>query len=86
MDGENVFDFIFIDASHSKNDVYDDATLAWKLLVPGGIMLFDDVLHKHNYDNQYGVMHDIGRFLRDIKHEGMLSWAANGYVYVKKEI
>jgi predicted O-methyltransferase YrrM len=36
------FDLIYIDASHDAIDVMTDACLAWKLLKPEGIMIFDD--------------------------------------------
>jgi len=39
-----LFDFIYIDGSHKCLDVYLDACLAWKLLKPGGIIVFDDYL------------------------------------------
>ena len=38
------FDFIYIDGSHKCLDVYLDACLAWKLLKPGGYIVFDDYL------------------------------------------
>jgi predicted O-methyltransferase YrrM/tetratricopeptide (TPR) repeat protein len=39
---EKKFDFIHIDASHFPEDCYTDAMLAWRVLKPGGILLFDD--------------------------------------------
>jgi len=36
------YDFIYIDGSHFAKDVLVDAVLAWELLKPGGIMIFDD--------------------------------------------
>jgi predicted O-methyltransferase YrrM len=36
------FDFVYVDASHLALDVIVDAALAWPLLVPGGILVFDD--------------------------------------------
>jgi SAM-dependent methyltransferase len=36
------FDFIYVDGSHAALDVIQDAAEAWKLLKPGGIMVFDD--------------------------------------------
>lgn len=36
------FDLIYIDASHFAIDVIVDAALAWKLLAPGGTLVFDD--------------------------------------------
>jgi len=36
------FDLVYVDASHIAVDVLVDAALAWKLLRPGGIAIFDD--------------------------------------------
>jgi predicted O-methyltransferase YrrM len=36
------FDFIYIDGSHIAKDVLTDACMAWPLLKPKGIMVFDD--------------------------------------------
>ncbi|MGZ8490094.1 MAG: class I SAM-dependent methyltransferase [Candidatus Binatia bacterium] len=36
------FDFIYIDGSHVAKDVLVDAVLAWDLLKPGGVIIFDD--------------------------------------------
>lgn len=41
---EALFDFIYIDGSHKCLDVYLDACLAWKLLKPSGVIVFDDFL------------------------------------------
>jgi SAM-dependent methyltransferase len=40
-DGET-FDLIYIDGSHAALDVMTDAVLCWRLLAPGGLMIFDD--------------------------------------------
>lgn len=39
---KKTFDLIHVDASHTLEDCYLDSMLAWKLLKPGGIFLFDD--------------------------------------------
>jgi SAM-dependent methyltransferase len=36
------YDIIYIDGSHSKDDVLEDAVLSWRLLKEGGILIFDD--------------------------------------------
>jgi predicted O-methyltransferase YrrM len=41
VDGRR-FDIAYIDGSHCSADVYSDAVLTWPMLVPGGIMIFDD--------------------------------------------
>lgn len=39
---EPAFDLIYIDGSHKAFDVLEDAVLSWRLLRPGGVMIFDD--------------------------------------------
>lgn len=36
------YDLIYIDGSHQAPDTLTDAVLAWRLLKPGGTMIFDD--------------------------------------------
>ena len=38
------FDFIYIDGSHIAKDVLTDACMAWPLLMPKGLMVFDDYM------------------------------------------
>lgn len=38
------FDFIYIDGSHQAPDVLTDAVMAWPLLKPAGLMVFDDYM------------------------------------------
>jgi predicted O-methyltransferase YrrM len=39
-----IFDFIYIDGSHTAPDVLTDACMAWPLLKPAGLMVFDDYM------------------------------------------
>ena len=41
-------DFIYIDGSHIAKDVLTDACMAWPLLKPKGLMVFDDYLWTPN--------------------------------------
>lgn len=36
------FDFIYVDGSHTRDDVLVDSILAWRLLAPDGICMWDD--------------------------------------------
>jgi predicted O-methyltransferase YrrM len=45
---EHSFDFIYIDGSHIAKDVLTDACMAWPLLSPKGLMVFDDYLWTPN--------------------------------------
>jgi len=44
---KQTYDFIYVDGSHDPEDAYADGVGAWKLLNPGGVMLFDDYLYPH---------------------------------------
>jgi len=48
-----VFDFIYIDGSHIAKDVLTDACMAWPLLKPKGIMVFDDYM----WGNPRDILH-----------------------------
>lgn len=36
------FDLVYVDGSHYSRDALEDAILAWRLLKPGGLLIFDD--------------------------------------------
>ena len=40
--GPPQFDFVYVDGSHVAKDVLTDAVMAWPLLKPDGVMVFDD--------------------------------------------
>ena len=42
--GTDDYDFIYIDGSHTAPDVLTDACMAWPLLKPAGLMVFDDYM------------------------------------------
>lgn len=44
LQGKTMFDFIYIDGSHLAKDVLTDACMAWPLLKPKGMVVFDDYL------------------------------------------
>ena len=46
----NLWDFIYIDGSHTAKDVLTDACMAWPLLKQGGLMVFDDYLWGESRD------------------------------------
>ena len=48
-----ILDFIYIDGSHIAKDVLTDACMAWPLLKPKGIMVFDDYM----WGNPRDILH-----------------------------
>lgn len=53
VDYENLYDFIYIDGSHTAKDVLTDACMAWPLLKQGGLMVFDDYM----WGNPRDILH-----------------------------
>jgi predicted O-methyltransferase YrrM len=53
VDGDKDFDFIYIDGSHIAKDVLTDACMAWQLLKPKGLMVFDDYM----WGNPRDILH-----------------------------
>ena len=47
------YDFIYIDGSHIAKDVLTDACMAWPLLTPKGMMVFDDYM----WGNPRDILH-----------------------------
>jgi predicted O-methyltransferase YrrM len=52
-DDKITFDFIYIDGSHIAKDVLTDACMAWPLLKPKGLMVFDDYM----WGNPRDILH-----------------------------
>jgi len=51
--GGHLYDFIYIDGSHIAKDVLTDACMAWPLLKPKGMMVFDDYM----WGNPRDILH-----------------------------
>ena len=57
------FDIVYIDGSHIAADVYADAVLSWPMVVPGGIVIFDDYEWKGFEDPTQNPQPGIDAFL-----------------------
>lgn len=53
LSDEILYDFIYIDGSHIAKDVLTDACMAWPLLKPKGMMVFDDYM----WGNPRDILH-----------------------------
>jgi cephalosporin hydroxylase len=51
--GKGMYSFIYVDGSHIAKDVLTDACMAWPLLKPHGVMVFDDYL----WGNARDILH-----------------------------
>lgn len=71
------FDFIYIDANHTAEAVYQDFSFAHQCLKPGGIVFFDDT-------NWKSVQIALKRIVRDFKIK-IVNADANGAYYIYSE-
>ena len=53
VDCKDLYSFIYIDGSHIAKDVLTDACMAWPLLKPKGMMVFDDYM----WGNPRDILH-----------------------------
>ncbi len=61
------FDFIYVDGSHDADDVMADALGAFALLVPGGILVFDDYVWNRHPDPSRRPAAAINAFLTTVR-------------------
>jgi predicted O-methyltransferase YrrM len=71
------FDIAYIDGGHRAREVYADSALTWPLMVPGGLVIFDDYQWQHMPDPMDNPMPGIDAFLRSI--EGRYQMMHNDY-------
>jgi SAM-dependent methyltransferase len=45
-----MFDFIYVDGAHDSRSVLEDGLMAFRLLKPGGVIVFDDYLWRIDHD------------------------------------
>jgi len=60
------FDIIYIDGSHAKCDVLEDAVLSWRLLKKSGIMIFDDYKYAGCFSEEFGNQKDFPKIAIDL--------------------
>lgn len=84
-DEKHIYDFIYIDGDHTAKAVFQDATLAWNALKPGGIMAFDDYLWEPNFPINLRPQPAIDLFVTLMK-EHITLIGAGSQVWIRKEL
>ena len=65
----HLFQLVYIDGSHVAKDVMMDALLTWRLLEPGGILIFDDYAWDYYADPTLTPRIAIDAFLALFQHD-----------------
>ena len=82
--GPSSMDIIYIDGSHYVYGVLVDAVLAWRLLKPAGVMIFDDYLWEPNFPASDRPQRAIDLFLEIFA--GQFTLLGKGYqVAIRRE-
>jgi predicted O-methyltransferase YrrM len=63
------FDIIYIDASHTADNVIRDAVLAWDLLKRDGVLIFDDYAYRPNHPDELKPKVVIDAFITAFRDE-----------------
>lgn len=66
-DQKEIFDFIYVDGSHKRDDVYKDAINSYKHLKIGGVIAFDDYYWNIDQDESLIPHHAIKKFISEHK-------------------
>jgi Methyltransferase domain len=78
------FDIAYIDGSHRSADVYSDGVLTWLMIVPDGIMIFDDYRWTYKPGTHSNPKLGIDAFLRAFR--GQYRLIHDGYqIAIKKK-
>jgi predicted O-methyltransferase YrrM len=80
------YDLAMVDGSHLYSDCLNDLQLVWDMLRPGGSLLIDDVLHPHNFDDDYGVARALWDFMTgaQIEEFRFMKVGSGGLAIIKK--
>lgn len=78
------YDFIYVDGSHTAPDVLTDACMAWPLLKPNGLMVFDDYLWGPSRDLLHRPKLSVDLFANVFAEQAEPIFAGLQYVLRKK--
>lgn len=76
-----LFDFIYLDASHEYRDVILDIEVSCNLLKEYGILGLNDYIWKDENGNQYGVIPAVNKFLEANKDWEIIAFAFHDRMY-----
>tara|TARA_B100001057_G_scaffold289556_1_gene289616 strand:+ start:1061 stop:1759 length:699 start_codon:yes stop_codon:yes gene_type:complete len=78
------FDIIYIDGSHSADDVFYDCLESWKILNKKGIIIIDDYFWE-GYENPLeDPIHGINKFLTILKKNYLILRVSKYQLFIKK--
>lgn len=75
IENGQMYDLIYIDGSHVTLDVVVDACLGWKVLRPGGIMIFDDCRWIWTNSEKHCPVFGVNAFINLVRGEYSVLWS-----------
>ena len=66
---KETFDVIYVDASHTADNVLRDAVLSWDLLKPGGVLIFDDYAYRPAHPAELRPKEALDGFITAFRNE-----------------
>jgi predicted O-methyltransferase YrrM len=80
------YDIIYVDASHESRHVIADAVMSWAMLVPGGLMIFDDYKWNKLSPDYFTPKVAIDAFMHIMQPEGVPISVARQVFFQKKTV
>ena len=78
------YEMIFIDGNHEYEGFKRDFELSWPLLKEHGWIVIDDVLHKYNFDKDYGIIKAMSELAFQYDFKFTIYPVASGIAVVQK--
>jgi predicted O-methyltransferase YrrM len=82
-DKKEIFDFIYVDGSHKRDDVYNDAINSYKHLKKGGVIAFDDFYWNIGEDESLIPHYAIKKFINQYDFEIIIDENNNHTQYIQ---
>lgn len=80
------FDMVFIDGDHGYEGFKSDFLQAWRIVKDEGTIVMDDIFHKKNFENDYGILKALSELQAEYKFVLAVLPAAQGVGIISKSI
>ena len=78
------FEVIYVDGYHYASQVYSDFKNAWKCLLPGGYIIFDDYIWQFSKNYEDNPCYAINKYIKELKENYKIIFVTNSQLCIKR--
>ena len=78
------FEVIYVDGYHYASQVYLDFKNAWKCLLPGGYIIFDDYIWQFSKNYEDNPCYAINKYIKELKENYKIIFVTNSQLCIKR--